>query len=441
MNIVFLKLIMSAMSQMSSGGVLVWLVFVVALTRVARKIDSHIGKIGLNPAQTGNGIGSRLPGMMTMVAVRTMGSLVSKSMSSAKGGTGKSGRGGAGGTSRPHTNPNGPRPSGSTGGNTYNGGMNVNTGNTMGANVNTSTTKTNTNSSFSGSTTNTSKTSSGAQQPGHTTGANTIHAGGKGGATVNQGAHTVGQQGAVHENVSNKGSVQRPPIPRSTSGSRPQGAKPMTDVVNGGQVNVGQAGANTHNTETHRKGNITRVGTPIGNNPPSNRVNRNVSGSVTENGNTSVQTNGNVHGRSDVRNTAVKGGNVSGNASYKTENGGNVGGVNVNGKNISGMNVGGANTGSTNISGGVHSKTEHSHSERNTDRSSENFKEKHSKNMQLQTEVRKEHEYKHGRYNPAASNTKVKKTYYQKDNPNGYRQNRNSQTKRGGNNRTTKPKQ
>ena len=69
MNIVFLKLIMSAMSSMASGGVLVWLVFVVALTRVARKIDSHIGKIGLNPAQTGNDLGSHIPGAMTMMAV------------------------------------------------------------------------------------------------------------------------------------------------------------------------------------------------------------------------------------------------------------------------------------------------------------------------------------------------------------------------------------
>lgn len=56
MNIVFLKLIMSAMSQMTSGGVLIWLVFVVALTRVARKIESNIGKTDLNLAQMGVGI-------------------------------------------------------------------------------------------------------------------------------------------------------------------------------------------------------------------------------------------------------------------------------------------------------------------------------------------------------------------------------------------------
>lgn len=80
MNIVFLKLILSAMGRISSGGVLVWLVFIVALARVARKIDSHIGKIGLNPAQTGNAIGSGIPGVMTAVAVRSMTSLISKNI-------------------------------------------------------------------------------------------------------------------------------------------------------------------------------------------------------------------------------------------------------------------------------------------------------------------------------------------------------------------------
>ncbi|MDD6736421.1 MAG: hypothetical protein PUE13_08965 [Clostridiales bacterium] len=89
MNIVFLKLIMSAMAQMSSGGVLIWLVFVVALTRVARKIDSHIGKIGLNPAQTGNALGSRLPGMITMAAVRVMSGTVRKSLAGSRGANGR----------------------------------------------------------------------------------------------------------------------------------------------------------------------------------------------------------------------------------------------------------------------------------------------------------------------------------------------------------------
>ncbi|MBQ2671003.1 MAG: hypothetical protein IJG06_09695, partial [Clostridia bacterium] len=99
MNIVFLKLILSAMAHVTTGSVLVWLVFIVALTRVARKIDSHIGKIGLNPAQTGDGVGSRLPGMMTMVAVRTMASTIGRSVGGGRPSGG--GRSSGGGGSRP----------------------------------------------------------------------------------------------------------------------------------------------------------------------------------------------------------------------------------------------------------------------------------------------------------------------------------------------------
>ncbi|MBQ2710042.1 MAG: hypothetical protein IJF67_17340, partial [Clostridia bacterium] len=79
MNIVFLKLIISAMSHMVSSGVILWVVFIVALTRVARKIDAHIAKIGLNPAQAGNSLGVRFPGGMTMVVVKSLASMVGKS--------------------------------------------------------------------------------------------------------------------------------------------------------------------------------------------------------------------------------------------------------------------------------------------------------------------------------------------------------------------------
>lgn len=121
MNIVFLKLIMSAMSSMTSGGVLIWLVFVVALTRVARKIDSHIGKIGLNPAQTGNELGSHIPGAMTMMAVKVMSSAVGKSMANAKSTSGKNGLSGSGRNGGHHRN-NGPVGGGHKGGNNNNGG-------------------------------------------------------------------------------------------------------------------------------------------------------------------------------------------------------------------------------------------------------------------------------------------------------------------------------
>ena len=108
MNILFLKLIMNAMTNMWASNIIVWLVFVMALTRVARKIDAHIAKIGLNPAQTSNSVGVRFPGGMTMVVVRSMASLVGKNMGGMKGGFGGSNHHHNHGGSNP--NPAGSRP-------------------------------------------------------------------------------------------------------------------------------------------------------------------------------------------------------------------------------------------------------------------------------------------------------------------------------------------
>jgi len=137
MNIIFLKLIMNAMVNMWASNIIVWLVFVMALTRVARKIDAHIAKIGLNPAQTSNSVGVRFPGGMTLVVVRTLASLVGKNMGGMKGGSGGGNRSGgssnhnhnhggrspSGGGSRPrNTNP----PPSNNGGNASPGDANVN---------------------------------------------------------------------------------------------------------------------------------------------------------------------------------------------------------------------------------------------------------------------------------------------------------------------------
>ena len=440
MNIVFLKLIMSAMSQMAAGGVLVWLVFVVALTRVARKIDSHIGKIGLNPAQTGNEIGSRLPGMMTFVAVRTMSSLIGRSMANAKGGSGgksgrngNTGRGGSAGRGR-NPNPNGPRPSGGYGGaspnvnnmggsSTVNGGMNVNTGgvNTSvgGSNVNAG--KTNaSNATPGGNTTGQSGTSfKGGNAPRPANAPNVTHTGKNGGTTVNQGVHNTGQQGAVHESVQNKGATQRPPIPRGTAGAHPQGVNPMSSVVNGGVHPQGNPSMPNQNGGIQKKGTTVKGSNPII--PPpvvSGGVKQNVSGSVQHGGGKTVVDTDVVHSRSDVKGTTQRDGNVSGGSIHSTQIGGNSGGVNIGG--------------STQISGNEHF----------TDRSSERFHDSHTRGhtqtntRQETTERRVNHEYKHGRYNPAAANKKVKKTYYQKDNPAGVRSNNNPHVNRGENNRT-----
>ena len=439
MNIVFLKLIMSAMSQMAAGGVLVWLVFVVALTRVARKIDSHIGKIGLNPAQTGNEIGSRLPGVMTFVAVRTMSSLIGRSMANAKGGSGgKSGRNGntgrGGGAGRGHNpNPSGPRPSGGYGGtspnvnntggsSTVNGSTNVNTGgintNVGGSNINAP--KVNP----SGNTTGQSGTAfNGGNTPRMAHSQNVSRTVRNGGTTVNQGVNNAGQKGTANENQHNISAVHRASVPRGTAGVHPQGVNPMNSVVNGTTHPQGNPSMPNQNGGTQKKGATVKGGTPIV--PPpvvSGGVKQNVSGSVQHGGGKTVIDTSVVHSSSGVTNTTQRAGNVTGRNIQAVQNGGN--------------------TGSINVGGSTQIHSEHSGSDHFTDRSSERFHDSHTRGYtqmntrQEMTEKRVNHEYKHGRYNPAAANKKVKKTYYQKDNPAGIRSNNNPHVNRGENNRT-----
>lgn len=367
MNIVFLKLIMSAMSQMAAGGVLVWLVFVVALTRVARKIDSHIGKIGLNPAQTGSGIGSRLPGMMTMVAVRTMGSLVSRSMANAKGGsggkTGKSGnagRGGAMGAGGRGPGPNNPK---------------VNN---------------------------------------HQTAADTVR---NGGTTANQNGLSK------HAGSEPKGTYQRPPVPRSTAGGYPN----MSSTVSG--VLSGENNRQPAQNETKIKTNVPNASKPIKATMPNTRTGNSHQSNDILQGGAKVITKTNINAEnnnnhSDIHNRSQKGADISGGNNYSASVGGNSGGININGGNAG---------------GGTQMFSEHSGGEHFTDRSSERFREsstgkythlqEHTENI----EKRINHEYKHGRYNPAAANKKVKKSYYKKDNPLSYRVHNNPKKKRGEN--------
>jgi hypothetical protein len=71
LNVVILKLFISAMGYMPSGPECVpWVIFVVAISRVGKKIDGIILRIGLNPSTTGGG-GRSLPGMLTYMIART----------------------------------------------------------------------------------------------------------------------------------------------------------------------------------------------------------------------------------------------------------------------------------------------------------------------------------------------------------------------------------
>ena len=112
LNIVFLKMILSAMATIPTSELLLpWLVLIVALARVARKIDSHIVKIGLNPAITGDALGGGFPGFVAYTVAKNMISSVSRKSAGAMGGSAAAGKpSGASGTGRGGSRTNGAAP-------------------------------------------------------------------------------------------------------------------------------------------------------------------------------------------------------------------------------------------------------------------------------------------------------------------------------------------
>lgn len=81
LNVVFVKMLLSALAYVPSGlDVLPWMVLIISIVKVAKKSDSIITRIGLNPAMTGDPLGSRLPGMLTYAVARTAVSQVTKSI-------------------------------------------------------------------------------------------------------------------------------------------------------------------------------------------------------------------------------------------------------------------------------------------------------------------------------------------------------------------------
>lgn len=104
MNVLFLKLILSALSTMPSGAtVLPWCLLVVGIARTARKADNLISKIGLNPAITGDPLGHGRGSMMAVMAARTIIRSVSKS-GKAKSDKAKTGSKTGVGSSKAHSN-------------------------------------------------------------------------------------------------------------------------------------------------------------------------------------------------------------------------------------------------------------------------------------------------------------------------------------------------
>ena len=111
-NVMFVKMLLSVLAYYPSGlDVLPWMVLVVTIVKVAKKADSILARIGLNPAMTGDSLGRGFPGAMTMMVVRSM-------VSNAAHTIGRNGGSQRSGSGNPKPNaPTGPR---TGGGNTSN---------------------------------------------------------------------------------------------------------------------------------------------------------------------------------------------------------------------------------------------------------------------------------------------------------------------------------
>ena len=128
MNVLFLKLILSALAAMPSGAmVLPWCLLVVGIAKTARKADQLISKIGLNSAVTGDPLGAGRGLMVAAMAARTVMSVSGKS-SRAKGG-GKTTGSSRSNSASHYSNKRGGNVRNSTGG-TNIGGSNIDGNNT-----------------------------------------------------------------------------------------------------------------------------------------------------------------------------------------------------------------------------------------------------------------------------------------------------------------------
>ena len=106
-NVMFVKMLLSVLSYYPSGlDVLPWMVLVVTIVKVAKKADSILARIGLNPAMTGDPLGRGFSGAMTMMVVRSMVSNAAHTI----GRNGNQPRSGSG-NSKPNA-PTGPRSGG-----------------------------------------------------------------------------------------------------------------------------------------------------------------------------------------------------------------------------------------------------------------------------------------------------------------------------------------
>ena len=476
MNIIFLKLIMNAMLNMHASNIIIWLVFVMALTRVARKIDAHIAKIGLNPAQTNSSVGVRFPGGMTMVVVKSIASLVGKNVGGMKGSSGGSNRSGGNGNHNHGGGPGGsPRnnpPSPNNGGNASSGNANVNvsvnnqsrtvkmsaqpgniagkqasgvTNNSRYTNKNGSDTNTRDNSRTDTSSRETSGRNIAPNPLDRTTPTNngsnvTVtrtpvqnaarNAAPMPGARPNTSHTTDRSSSETHNNsTSNIGrdsysasqqrtqNPSRPPLSRSTSGAKTNAVSSTAHADRSVVNNNGGAGGGVNVNASAGKTGAKGITVPVMSQTQS--ISR-TSGNLRGADNRSV--NNNVGGNSSADNDSnVHTSNVS------TENGRTdrkstvIAGRNISANNVSGGNMGvivngGTSNNTVTSQGGNVSNggTVINNSGMSYSDYGGNSQYVANTNMST-TERRVDPEYKFGRYDPAAANRKGKKNYYAKD--------------------------
>lgn len=112
-NVIFFKMLLAVLSTVPSGlDVLPWMILLITIVKVAKKADAIITRIGLNPAITGDSLGSRLPGALSYMVIRTAASKVTSAISKSAGGSGK----GTSPSTPPGGNGGGPRSGGPFGG-------------------------------------------------------------------------------------------------------------------------------------------------------------------------------------------------------------------------------------------------------------------------------------------------------------------------------------
>lgn len=78
-NLVFVKMLISAMSNAPNGTAIIpWAMLIVGIVRMAKKMDGIILRIGLNPALTGDPLGTHFPGMLTAMTLRSIAQMVTR---------------------------------------------------------------------------------------------------------------------------------------------------------------------------------------------------------------------------------------------------------------------------------------------------------------------------------------------------------------------------